>query len=318
MNSISNSVALVRPLIPVIVGPTAVGKTAISIELAGCFNLEIVSCDSRQIYKRMNIGTAKPTAVELAGRPYHLIDLVEPDYLYSAAKYRVDAERAMDGILAAKRIPVIVGGTGLYLRALMAGLFETPDPDIEFRAKLNVLSTEELQNRLQAVDPQTAAALRERNRSRLIRALEIHRLTGRGKSELASSGKYPQKRFEFAVFLLTRSRENLYQIINSRVDNMIRDGLIAEVEALVAEGFGQSPVLRRTVGYREVLDYLSGATDCDRCIDLIKQRTRNYAKRQLTWFRHQVTAVQVDLNDAAAREVLWREIEKLKLDTKLC
>lgn len=314
----SDSGVLVKPIIPVLVGPTAVGKTAVALEVVDRFNLEIVSCDSRQIYRRLNIGTAKPTRTELAGRPYHLIDYVEPDAVYSAARYREDADSAFTEVLSRGRVPLVVGGSGLYLRALVVGLFETPPADPAFRASLEAFSAAELHCRLAGIDSAAARVIPAGNRPRLVRALEIHNLTGLTKSELAKSGTYPPSRYEFRYFLLSRSREKLYQIINLRVDNMIRDGLIAEVDQLCAAGLADSPVLRRTVGYREVLDFRDGQFGHDRCIELIKQRTRNYAKRQLTWFRHQVRAETIELESSGWRQKMFGWFDKFKLDRKLC
>ncbi len=314
----SDSAASVRPIIPVIAGPTAVGKTALALQLVDRFNLEIVSCDSRQIYRRLNIGTAKPTAAELAGRPYHLIDYVEPNLVYSAVRFRHDAEDALQSILKSGRMPLIVCGTGLYLRAIESGFFATPSPDASYRDSLAELATSELHSQLTIVDPQAAESIPKNNRVRVIRALEINKLTGKTKTDLSSGGDYPASRYTFRYFLLSRSREKLYKIINFRVDKMIGDGLIEEVDQLRADGFGQSPVLNRTLGYREAIDYLAGRLQRDRCVDLIKQRTRNYAKRQLTWFRHQIDAEEIDLESPNGREKLLNSLDKLNLDRKLC
>ena len=315
MNSTSNSAESFRPIIPVLVGPTAVGKTGIALELTEHFNLEIVSCDSRQIYKYMNIGTAKPTAAELGGKPYRLIDYVEPDKNYSSALFRRDAVIEIERILAAGRTPLIVGGTGLYLKAITSGFFATPNPDETYRRQLESLETVDLYNRLRSVDPAAAEAIPRNNRIRVIRALEIHKLTGRSKTELMSQGSYPEQKYDFIVFELNRSREKLYQFINFRVDKMIREGLIGEVENLVEMGFGQSPVLKQTVGYREVLGLLNKQLQRDQCVELIKQKTRNYAKRQVTWFRPDPNIVRIDLEDESGKEKLLVELDKLKLDT---
>ncbi len=314
----SDSVASAKPVVPVVVGPTAVGKTALALQLVDRLNLEIVSCDSRQIYRRMNIGTAKPTPSELAGRPYHLIDYVEPSVVYSAARYRDDAEQSLQSILNAGKIPLMVCGTGLYLRALESGFFATPNPDVTYRASLAQLTTSELHTQLEKVDPSAAESIPMNNRERVIRALEINKLTGKTKSELSSDGDYPVTRYTFRYFLLNRSREKLYKIINFRVDKMIGDGLIDEVDQLRVDGFGQSLVLNRTLGYREVLDLLEGRVQRERCLELIKQRTRNYAKRQLTWFRHQIDAEEIDLESPNGREKLLSSLDKLNLDRKLC
>ncbi|MGB5107615.1 MAG: tRNA (adenosine(37)-N6)-dimethylallyltransferase MiaA [Candidatus Zixiibacteriota bacterium] len=315
MNSTSNSAESVKPVIPVLVGPTAIGKTAIALELTDHFNLEIISCDSRQIYKFLNIGTAKPTAAELGSKPYRLIDYVQPDKSYSSTLYRADAVIEIERILAAKKTPLIVGGTGLYLKAVTSGFFATPDPDESYRHELESLATPELYKRLRSIDPTAAETIAENNRIRVIRALEIHKLTGRSKTELSTRGNYPEKKYDFAIFELNRSREKLYQFINLRVDKMIREGLIAEVENLVEMGFGQSPVLKQTVGYREALDLLNNRLNRSQCVELIKQKTRNYAKRQVTWFRPDPNIVRINLDDESGKEKLLVELDKLKLDT---
>ena len=315
MNLMSNSDASVKPTIPVIVGPTAVGKTAVALNLARRFNLEIISCDSRQIYKYMNIGTAKPTLEELGGTPYRLIDYVEPSRTYSSALYRTDAIREIERILDSGRVPLIVGGTGLYLKAVMVGFFATPDPDEYYRKELEALDATALYNMLMEIDLQAAKVIPQNNRLRVIRALEIHKITGQTKTELSSKGDYPPSRYNFEVFELNRSREKLYQFINFRVDKMIGDGLIDEVEHLREIGFGQSPVLKQTVGYREVIQYLQGEISRDQCIGLIKQKTRNYAKRQITWFRPDPSVVRIDLESGTGLQKLVGELDKLKLDT---
>jgi tRNA dimethylallyltransferase len=316
MNSISNSAGNDLPVLPALVGPTATGKTDLALQVADRLNLEIVSCDSRQIYKYMDIGTAKPSEAELQGRPYHLIDYVEPSEIYSAAKYRVDAETVIDQIIARGKMPFIVGGTGLYLRALTRGLFLTPAPDLAYRRELELEEPEQLHELLRSKDPESAAAIPIGNKSRLIRALEVIRLTGKTKSELARSGKYPRQRFLYRLFALTCYRQKLYQKIDSRVDKMIGDGFIEEVESLVRQGYGDSPVLRSTVGYREILMYLEGDLDRSGSIELIAQKTRNYAKRQITWFKQEPETLEIDILGESPAEVLYAEIAKLKLDSQ--
>jgi tRNA dimethylallyltransferase len=315
MNSTSNLADTELPTIPALVGPTAIGKTSIALELADRLNLELVSCDSRQIYKHLSIGTAKPTAEELAGRPCHLIDYVEPTEVYSAAKYREAAEAVIADIRSRGLLPLIVGGTGLYLRALRQGFFRTPEPDIAYRQELEELATKELHHKLQSVDPNSAAQIEPANRIRIIRALEIHKLTGKTKSQLAHSGTYPARRYKFRLFGLTRYRQKLYQIINSRVDKMVEEGLFAEVESLVEMGYGNSPVLLSSIGYREVLWHFDGKLKRRECVELIAQRHRNYAKRQITWFRREPQLEYVDLDEENSIDRMCREIGKLKLDS---
>lgn len=315
MNSTSNSDGIDLPLIPAIVGATAIGKTSIALELADRLNLEIVSCDSRQIYKHLNIGTAKPTVDELKGRPYHLIDFVEPDRLFSAARYRDEAHQVMQQIFERGRRPLIVGGTGLYLKALISGFFSTPEPDLAFRIELQKLSPEEIHRRLRELDPSAAAEIPVGNKVRAMRALEIIHLTGKSKSALALEGRYPDQKYRYILFGLSCSRQKLYQFINSRVDKMIEDGLVAEVENLCKNGYRNSPVLKSTLGYRELLAYLNGELNLEACVDLIKQKTRNYAKRQLTWFRKTEGLIEIDTEDVNAAEILLERLNKFNLDT---
>ena len=313
MNSTSNSADTELPTIPALVGPTAIGKTSIALELADRLNLEIVSCDSRQIYKHLSIGTAKPTAEELAGRPCHLIDYVEPTEIYSAAKYREAAEAVIADVRLRGRLPLIVGGTGLYLRALRQGFFRTPEPDIAYRQELEGLTNEALHRMLLSLDSKSAGQIDPANRIRIIRALEIHKLTGKTKSQLARSGAYPSRRYKFRLFGLTRYRQKLYQIINSRVDKMVEEGLFAEVESLVEMGYGESPVLLSSIGYREVLWHFDSKLTRRECVELIAQRHRNYAKSQMTWFRKEPQLEQVDLDEVDPIERMCREIGKVKL-----
>lgn len=315
MNSTSSSAGTDRPLIPAIVGPTAIGKTAVALELADRFNLEMVSCDSRQIYKYMDIGTAKPLPPELDGRPCHLIDFVEPDQIYSAARYRTEAEKVIAKIFKRGRRPLIVGGTGLYLRALISGLFATPEPDLKLRAELEKLTASELHRRLAEVDPEAAAQIPRGNKVRTVRALEIYHNSGHTKSELSISGEYPDQKYRYLLFGLSCSRQKLYQFINLRVDKMIEDGFVAEVETLREKGYSESPVLRSTLGYREILAYLGGEVDLTGCVALIKQKTRNYAKRQITWFKRVPDLIEIDISEQDAVRTLSERLNKFKLDT---
>lgn len=313
----SASAGFDRLIIPALVGATAVGKTTVALELAERFDLEIVSCDSRQIYKYLDIGTAKPTKEELGGQPYHLIDFVEPDRSYSAVCYRDAARDTIADIVGRGKVPLIVGGAGLYLKALISGFFATPEADASYREELSRLDPAELHARLEEIDPETAAEVPVGNRVRMIRALEIFHTTGRPKSQLKRTGAYPSNNFEFRIFWLTLERKKLYQLINLRVDKMFRDGLISEIETLVNMGYRNSPVLASTVGYKEALDHLSGRFTLEHCLQLIKQKTRNYAKRQITWFKKTENQVFVDMDEPGWKDFLFAEIGKLKLDSKL-
>jgi tRNA dimethylallyltransferase len=214
-------------------------------------------------------------------------------------------------------MPLIVGGAGLYLKALISGFFTTPEADASYREELSRLVSTELHTRLEEIDPETAAEVPVGNRVRMIRALEIFHITGSPKSELKRTGAYPSDNFEFLVFWLTLDRKKLYQLINLRVDKMFRDGLMSEVETLVDMGYRNSPVLASTVGYGEALDHLGGRSTLEQCLQLIKQKTRNYAKRQITWFKRAEPKVSVDMDEPGWKDFLFAEIGKLKLDSRL-
>jgi len=305
-----------KPIVPALVGPTGVGKTTAALELIHEFDLEIISCDSRQVYKYLNIGTAKPGPEELQGRPYHLIDYIEPSQLYSAELYRRDAVVLIAELYDRGKMPLLVGGAGLYLQALSTGFFATPDPDLSYKEELKNLSNDELYRLLEKSDPATAKSILDRNRARMLRALEIIHLTGMSKEELKSRGEYPEHNFEVIPILLNYSREKLYQIINARVDKMIEAGLFEEVVGLSDRGFAQSPVLQSTLGYRESLAMLKGEISKNRCVELIKQGHRNYAKRQLTWFRRIENLIEIRKYSAGWRKKLSDVINKFNLDSQ--
>jgi tRNA dimethylallyltransferase len=304
-----------QSVIPVICGPTGSGKTAIAVGLARNFPIEIVSADSRQIIKHLDIGTAKPTAEEQAQVRFHLIDLVEPGERYSAARFIDDADRAITNIIASGRTPIVVGGTGLYLRALVEGVVEIESSTSEIRDELErqmaELGSEEMHRRLSEVDPVEAAGVHPHNRVRVLRALEIHRLTGRAKSELLASGAYKRSSYEFATYCLLPEREALYEAINCRVELMMQQGLLEEIDRLLELGLG--PAVRRAnvIGYDEFLDYRDGRCSLVEAVELVKQNSRRYAKRQVTWFRHQMEG-QV----FASRELLQEALEKSLLESR--
>lgn len=280
-----------HPTIPIICGPTASGKTGVAIELSRTIPLEIVSADSRQIIRQLDIGTAKPTAEERAAVPMHLIDIIEPGERYSAFQFIDDATAAIEDILSRNRLPVIVGGTGLYLRALTEGVVEIQEPDFEIRERLETDiaagRAEEMYAELKKVDPLEAAKIHPNNHVRLVRALEIYYMTGKPKSELIATGAYRKAKYEFACFCLMPPREGLYAVINQRVDRMMRAGLLGELQGLIESGREEAVRKANVIGYQELLDYLAGKQSLAEAVALIKQNSRRYAKRQMTWFRHQ-------------------------------
>ncbi len=277
--------------IPIICGPTGSGKSAAAIELAREFPVEIVSADSRQIIKHLDIGTAKPTREERRQVEVHLLDLIEPGERYSAYRYIDDAGIAIEKVLSAGKIPVVVGGTGLYLRALTEGVVEIDSDDNSVREKLeqdmNKIGSEEMHEKLKAVDPAEAGRIHPNNKVRVIRALEIYHLTGKPKSELIAEGAYKRCDHAFEYFCLAPPRERLYERINQRVDRMMAGGLLEEVSSLLASGLENQLRKANVIGYSELLDHINGNLSLPEAVNSIKQNSRRYAKRQLTWFRKQ-------------------------------
>lgn len=272
-----------------LVGPTGVGKTALAIRLCRELDGEIVSCDSRQIYRNLDIGTAKPGADELSQARHHLIDIIDIGEQFSAYRFRQMALEVIADIFARGKTPVIVGGTGLYYRALSEGIFETPDHDEELRVKLEGLAesrgNQYLLDRLSEVDPVCAEKLSVADRFRIIRALEIYHLTGKTKSELASAGKYPEKTYNFVTVGLNLKRKKLYERINKRVLKMFEAGWYGEVQQLIEKTVMNSGNYSKLMGYNIIYEVITGMRDRSEMISKIQQAHRNYAKRQLTWFK---------------------------------
>ena len=271
-----------------IVGPTAVGKTEIAIQLAQHLDAEIVSIDSRQIYREMDIGTAKPTPDQRGAVPHHLIDCVEVDQPFSVAEYQRLADTAIEEIRGRKKRAMAVGGAGLYFRGLIDGLFDGPGADAEIRAKLQWEAEEQgnvvLHERLRRCDPETADRVHPNNRVKVIRALEVYELTGKPISVLQQQWKMNEPRYPFRAFGLNMPREVLYQRIEDRVDQMVETGLIEEVKGLLDQGYPRNCIAMQSFGYKELIDHLDGKRTFDEAIALLKQNTRRFAKRQLTWF----------------------------------
>ncbi len=270
-------------------GPTASGKTAVGIELALLLNAEIISLDSMALYRGLDIGTAKPTADERRRVPHHLIDVIEPDVDYSLAQYVDAAHRAVADIRARGRTALFVGGTPLYLKALLRGIFSGPPADWTFRRELQALVLAEgeaaLHARLAAVDPQSARRLHPRDTRRVIRALEVWQLTGQSITELQQQFHRARAAAECRVFVLNRDRDELCARIDARVERMFADGLLDEVRGLMQATRPLGRTASQALGYREAIEHLAGDRGLPETISLVQQRTRQFAKRQLTWFR---------------------------------
>lgn len=272
----------------ILIGPTAVGKTALSLALAERFSCEIVGLDSMQIYRHMDIGTAKATAEERARVPHHLLDVVDPDEEYHVARYVADAVTACRQIIGRGNRPLLVGGTGLYLKGLLEGLFEIPPVDETVRAGLRQRLTEEgraiLFGELEQCDPESAGRIHPNDTHRLLRALEIFQATGRTWSEHLREQKVQPALTKVLQIGLLCERNALYERINLRVEKMVEEGLLGEVEKLLAMGYDPGLKSMQSIGYRHMLQYLQGQWSWDEALELLARDTRRYAKRQMTWF----------------------------------
>ncbi len=273
----------------VICGPTASGKTALSIELAKTINGEVISADAMQIYKDMDIGTAKPTKEEMQGIQHYLLDFISPDERYSVAQYKQDAKKAIKEILQKGKKPIIVGGTGLYVDSL---IYEIEYNDIEldenYRKELEEIAEKQgleiLYKKALDIDPIAMEKISENDKKRIMRVLEIYKATGKTKTQQEIESRQKPIEYDYKVFAINWDREKLYQRINKRVDIMIEQGLIEEVKNIL-EKYNKFPTAMQGLGYKEVVDYLNGIYTKEEMIEKIKMETRRYAKRQLTWFR---------------------------------
>lgn len=265
-----------------IFGPTASGKTDLSIALALKINGEIISADSMQVYRSMDIGTAKPSKEQIRTVPHHLIDIVDPDEEWNVAGFMDNAEKLIPDIKKRGRVPIIVGGTGLYLNALINGFsFPIAEKDEALRDKLSSKSAEELYAKLCRIDPESAKKINKNDKKRVIRAIEVFESTGTPISKMQKSKKSDGLR----LFCMNMEREALYKRINERVDGMIEKGLADEVKALLNKGYSKELNSMQALGYKETVQFLEGSISLDEAVELIKRKTRNFAKRQLSWFR---------------------------------
>ena len=290
-------------------GPTAVGKSEIALQLAGQLGGEIISVDSMQVYRGLDIGTAKPSPADRARVPHHLIDICDRTQFFDAAQFVRFAQKAVEEIQARGRVPIFCGGTGLYFKAFLSGLGEAPSANPELRAKLEAMPLEALLRELRERDPAAYEKIDKQNPRRVIRAVEVIRLTGKKfsqqRAEWKSTVHSPQstvqgQRPEF--FCLTRAAEDLCRRIDARVDTMFARGLVDETRELLKHGLAENKTAMQAIGYRQVVEHLRGERPLKETIELVKIRTRQFAKRQLTWFRRQLDPEWVGLKPGEALE----------------
>ena len=294
-----------KPLV-ILTGPTAVGKTALSIGLARAIGGEIISADSMQVYRHMDIGSAKITPEEMQGVPHHLVDVLEPWEEFNVVRFQQMAKAACEEIWGRGHIPIVTGGTGFYIQALLYDIdFTENDEDTVFRTEMEQLAAREggqvLYERLKQVDPASAEAIHANNTKRVIRALEFYEKTGTPISAHNEEQKQKESPYAFLYAVLTRDRAILYDRIDRRVDIMMEQGLVEEVKGLQAQGCTRQMVAMQGLGYKEILDYLDGKMTLDEAVYIIKRDTRHFAKRQMTWFRREkdVTFIEMDGREEA-------------------
>jgi tRNA dimethylallyltransferase len=302
-----------KPIL-IIAGPTAVGKTDASLLLAQELGAEIVSADSMQIYRGMDIGTAKPTPEQRALVYHHMIDVVDPAQPYSVGDYLRDARNAIDGILQAGGAPIVVGGTGLYIRALMRGLLHGPPADMELRERLLRKESESGEGALYAdlarLDPEAAIKIHPNDLRRTVRALEVFYLRDRKLSDLQKAHAFQERTHRFRLLFLVRGRQELYPRIERRVDQMIGQGLEAEVKALLLKGYSSDLISLQAIGYSHFIDYFNDRASFNETVELLKRDTKRFAKRQFTWFRREPEARWVDVTGLENPEEIVKQIKK--------
>ena len=296
-----------RPLI-ILTGPTAVGKTALSIQLAKAIGGEIISADSMQVYQYMDIGSAKIREKEMDGVPHYLVDILKPEEEFHVVRFQEMAKEAMEKIYANGHIPIIVGGTGFYIQALLYNIdFTESDSDPAYRSKLeryaDEYGAEALHEKLRAIDPESADSIHANNVKRVIRALEYYHLTGEKISVHNARERKKESPYDYRYFVLNDKRDNLYRRIDLRVDQMMNDGLLQEVTRLKEMGYHRGMVSMQGLGYKEILSYLDGKISLDEAVYEIKRDTRHFAKRQITWFKRE-------------RDVIWVNKDEYGYDEK--
>lgn len=308
-----------RPLI-VLTGPTAVGKTALSVKLAKAVNGEIISADSMQVYKGMDIGSAKISKDEMEGIPHHLIDVLDPSEEFNIVKFKELSLKAMEEIYAKGKIPIIAGGTGFYIQSVLYDIaFENNEDERTYRNELENIAKEpdgnlKLYQMLKECDPKSAEIIHQNNVKRVIRALEFFKETGLPISEHNEEQKQNESPYNFCYFVLNDDRDKLYENIEKRVDIMLENGLLDEVKTLHEKGYTKDMVSMQGLGYKEILEYFNGEISLERAVYLIKRDTRHFAKRQLTWFRREKEISWVNKQDFSYDEekILKHILDKLK------
>ncbi|TDF99846.1 tRNA (adenosine(37)-N6)-dimethylallyltransferase MiaA [Paenibacillus piri] len=315
-----------KPCLLVLVGPTAVGKTRLSLRLAAEYGAEIISGDSMQVYRGMDVGTAKATPQERQLVPHHLIDIHDPDHPFSVAEFQERATALIFDIHGRGKLPFIVGGTGLYVESVCYSFqFSESGSDEAFRSEQAAYAAEygaeALLERLRQIDPDSAERLHANDQRRIIRALEIYHLTGERLSDMLKVQK-KQSPYELCIVGLTMDRALLYKRIEERVDQMIAEGLVDEVEGLLKQGYGKQYISMQGLGYKEIIDYLQGNLSWEAAVELLKRDTRRFAKRQLSWFRHMKDIHWVDVSEMGNFSAHLDQVhaiiaDRLKLDVKL-
>lgn len=312
-----------KPLI-ILTGPTAVGKTKLSISLAKAIGGEIISADSMQVYKGMDIGSAKIKKEEMEGVPHYLIDVLEPKEEFHVVRFQQMAKAAMETIYANGHIPIVVGGTGFYIQALLYDIdFTENEEDHAYRQELEALVKEQgaayLHNMLQQVDEVSANEIHANNIKRVIRALEFYKQTGTRISEHNAREREKESPYAFCYFVLNDDRAKLYARIDQRIDEMVKEGLVSEVQKLKEQGATRDMVSMQGLGYKEILDYLDGRTSLEEAIYILKRDTRHFAKRQLTWFKRErnVSWIHKDAYQYDETKILHAMLEQIRKELNI-
>ena len=307
-----------KPLV-ILTGPTAAGKTKLSVALAKAVDGEIISADSMQVYRHMDIGSAKIRPEEMQGVPHHLIDILDPKEEFNIVRFQALAKEAMEQIYGRNRIPIVAGGTGFYIQALLYDIdFAENQEHTELRSSLEALArekgAEELHRMLEKADPKAAEEIHANNVKRVVRALEYYRLTGERISEHNKAQRQKESPYNAAYFVLNDDREHLYRRIDARVDDMLKEGLLEEVKLLKAMGLNRGMVSMQGLGYKELLSHLEGEISISEAVRILKRDTRHFAKRQLTWFRRERDVIWLNQSDFHYRQeqILDRILEILK------